>query len=84
MLLNEDYLLQQLVLIFHAYYQTKRFLNRLIVPLSNDPFFNSENNYYDPVAHMALCSELNIFKNDSFTIKISQLMPIEILLKKLP
>ena len=55
MLLNEDYLLQQSVLIFHADYQT-RFSNRLKVPPPIEPFFNAEINYYYPVAYETLCS----------------------------
>ena len=62
-------MLQQSVLKFHTYYQTRRFLNKLKVPLPNDPYFNSENNYYDPTVYEALCSEFNISKNANFKIK---------------
>ena len=84
MLLSQSEPLQQSILIFHAYYQTRRFLKRLKVPLPNDPFFNQENNYYDPSVYEEICSEFNISKNDSFRIKISQFIPIEILFKKIP
>ena len=54
------------------------------VPLPNEPFFNQENNYYDPSAYELICEEFNISKNDSFRIKISEIIPVDILLKKIP
>ena len=84
MLLSQTEPLQQSILIFHAYYQTRRFLKRMKVPLPNEPFFNQENNYYDPSAYESICDEFNISKNDSFRIKISEIIPVDILLKKIP
>ena len=84
MLLSQTEPLQQSILIFHAYYQTRRFLKKMKVPLPNEPFFNQENNYYDPSAYESICDEFNISKNDSFRIKISEIIPVDILLKKIP
>ena len=84
MLLSDNNMLLQLVLKFHAYYQTKRFLNKLKVPLPNGPYFNPKNNYANPTVYEPLCSEFNISKSDSFKIEIDHLIPIEILFKKLP
>ena len=84
MLLNEDYLLQRSILRFHAYYQTRRFLNRLKVPIPNDQFFNNTNNFYDHREYESLCDEFGISKNDSFVINVNYLMPLESVISKLP
>ena len=81
---NSDYLLPQFILRFHVYYQTRRFLNRLRVPLPNNQFFINKNNCYGHREYDALCSQFNISKNDFFVINTNYKMPLENFIPRLP
>ena len=52
---------------FHFYYQVRRILSELQVPLPNDPNFNPFNNVLDMNAFERLCNEFNISQRWTFT-----------------